>query len=109
MEKESFENIKIAEIMNKYFICIKVDREERPDIDSIYMDAIQSMGIQGGWPLNLFLTPNKKPFYGGTYFNKESWFKILINIIEAYKKHRDKIIKSSNNFSKKLDRTHDEK
>ena len=75
MEKESFENIKIAEIMNKYFICIKVDREERPDIDSIYMDAIQSMGIQGGWPLNLFLTPNKKPFYGGTYFNKESCYK----------------------------------
>ena len=109
MEKESFENIKIAEIMNKYFICIKVDREERPDIDSIYMDAIQSMGIQGGWPLNLFLTPNKKPFYGGTYFNKESWFKILINIIEAYKKHKDKIIKSSNNFSKDLNRTHDEK
>ena len=109
MEKESFKNIKIAEIMNKYFICIKVDREERPDIDSIYMDAIQSMGIQGGWPLNLFLTPNKKPFYGGTYFNKESWFKILINIIEAYKKHKDKIIKSSNNFSKDLNRTHDEK
>ncbi|MEO2083905.1 MAG: thioredoxin domain-containing protein, partial [Marinoscillum sp.] len=109
MEKESFKNIKIAEIMNKYFICIKVDREERPDIDSIYMDAIQSMGIQGGWPLNLFLTPNKKPFYGGTYFNKESWFKILINIIEAYKKHKNKIIKSSNNFSKNLNRTHDEK
>ena len=109
MEKESFENIKIAEVMNKYFICIKVDREERPDIDSIYMDAIQSMGIQGGWPLNLFLTPNKKPFYGGTYFNKESWFKILINIIEAYKKHKDKIIKSSNNFSKNLNKTHDEK
>ena len=109
MEKESFENIKIAEIMNKYFICIKVDREERPDIDSIYMDAIQSMGIQGGWPLNLFLTPNKKPFYGGTYFNKESWFKLLINIIEAYKKHKDKIIKSSNNFSKNLNKTHDEK
>ena len=109
MEKESFKNVKIAEIMNKYFICIKVDREERPDIDNIYMDAIQSMGIQGGWPLNLFLTPNKKPFYGGTYFNKESWFKILINIIEAYKKHKDKIIKSSNNFSKDLNRTHDEK
>ncbi len=109
MKKESFKNIKIAEIMNKYFICIKVDREERPDIDSIYMDAIQSMGIQGGWPLNLFLTPNKKPFYGGTYFNKESWFKILINIIEAYKKHKNKIIKSSNNFSKNLNRTHDEK
>lgn len=109
MEKESFEDDKVAKIMNKHFISIKVDREERPDIDSIYMEAIQKMGIQGGWPLNIFLTPEKKPFYGGTYFNKKSWCLILENIVEAYKENKNKIIESSNNFSDELNKSHDEK
>jgi len=109
MEKESFEDIQVAEIMNKYFISIKVDREERPDIDSLYMEGIQKMGIQGGWPLNIFLTPEKKPFYGGTYFNKKSWYLILQNIVKAYKENKDKIIESSNNFSDELNKSHDEK
>ena len=73
MERESFQNEYIANYMNKHFISIKVDREERPDIDNIYMDALQIMGIQGGWPLNIFLMPNRKPFYGGTYFNPDKW------------------------------------
>jgi len=68
MEKESFENEKVASILNEHFISIKVDREERPDIDSIYMTAIQSMGISGGWPMSVFLTPECMPFYAGTYF-----------------------------------------
>ena len=68
MEHESFEDEDIAAIMNEHFVSIKVDREERPDIDQIYMEAVQAMGINGGWPLNVFITPDQKPFYGGTYF-----------------------------------------
>lgn len=68
MERESFEHDDVAAIMNEHFINIKIDREERPDIDQIYMDAVQVLTGQGGWPLNMFLTPDAKPFYGGTYF-----------------------------------------
>jgi uncharacterized protein YyaL (SSP411 family) len=68
MERESFENEAIAKIMNEHYVCIKVDREERPDVDQIYMNAVMMLTGQGGWPLNLFLTPDLKPFYGGTYF-----------------------------------------
>ena len=68
MERESFEDEATAVIMNDIFINIKIDREERPDIDHIYMDAVQAMTGSGGWPLNVFLTPEAKPFYGGTYF-----------------------------------------
>ncbi|MDA1348974.1 MAG: thioredoxin domain-containing protein [Chloroflexi bacterium] len=71
MERESFENEEIARLMNDNFVCIKVDREERPDIDSIYMSAVQAMTGQGGWPMTVFLTPDGKPFYGGTYFPPE--------------------------------------
>lgn len=72
MEEESFENEAIAEIMNKYFVSIKVDREERPDVDRVYMTALQGMGQNGGWPMSMFLTPDLKPFFGGTYFPPES-------------------------------------
>ena len=68
MERESFENEEIARMMNESFVCVKVDREERPDVDKIYMTAVQAITGQGGWPLNAFLTPDLKPFYGGTYF-----------------------------------------
>lgn len=68
MERESFEDAGTAEVMNEHFINIKIDREERPDLDHIYMDAVQAMTGSGGWPLNVFLTPDGKPFYGGTYF-----------------------------------------
>src|SRR5712691_8623297 len=71
MERESFENPDIAKIMNEHFIPIKVDREERPDLDQIYMDAVQLLTGRGGWPLTVFLTPDGKPFYGGTYFPPE--------------------------------------
>src|SRR6185295_12186230 len=72
MERESFENKEIAAYLNEHFVSIKVDREERPDVDKIYMTAVQAMSGQGGWPLNSFLTPDLKPFYGGTYFPPES-------------------------------------
>src|SRR6202023_3259397 len=71
MERESFENDAIARMMNENFIPIKVDREERPDLDQIYMDAVQVLTGRGGWPLTVFLTPDGKPFYGGTYFPPE--------------------------------------
>ncbi len=72
MERESFENPGVAAVLNEHFVSIKVDREERPDVDKIYMTAVQAMGEGGGWPLNVFLTPDLKPFYGGTYFPPES-------------------------------------
>ena len=68
MEEESFMNSDIAELMNTHFVCIKLDREERPDLDKIYMTAVTAITGSGGWPLNVFLTPNLKPFFGGTYF-----------------------------------------
>src|SRR5579885_379308 len=68
MERESFENEATAKILNDNFVCIKVDREERPDVDQIYMNAVMLLTGQGGWPLNLFLTPDLHPFFGGTYF-----------------------------------------
>ena len=95
MEHESFENDRIAEIMNSHFICIKVDREERPDVDSIYMDAIHALGINGGWPLNVFTTPEQKPFYGGTYFPAERWEQLLLNISSAWKNDKDNLLESA--------------
>ena len=74
MEKESFENPDVAQLLNQYFVSIKVDREERPDLDQIYMTAVQIMTGQGGWPMSMFLTPALKPFYGGTYFPPEDRF-----------------------------------
>src|SRR5690242_11511145 len=72
MERESFSNEGIAALMNKNFVCIKVDREERPDVDRIYMTAVQAIAGQGGWPLSAWLTPDLRPFFGGTYFPPES-------------------------------------
>jgi uncharacterized protein YyaL (SSP411 family) len=102
MEKESFEDEATAQLMNQYFVCIKIDREERPDLDNIYMDAVQAMGLQGGWPLNVFLMPNQKPFYGGTYFPNAQWKALLQNIGEAYQEHYDQLAKSAEEFGNSL-------
>jgi len=97
MERESFEIEATAAIMNEHFINIKIDREERPDIDHIYMDAVQAMTGSGGWPLNVFLTPDGKPFYGGTYFpplkafNRPSWTDILLSLSDAWRNRRDEM------------------
>ena len=77
MEKESFESVEISKIMNENFINIKVDREELPDVDSIYMKAVQTMTGSGGWPLSVFLTPDLDPFYGGTYFPPEDRLSLI--------------------------------
>ncbi len=95
MERESFEDDVVATLMNRHFINIKVDREERPDIDQLYMDAVQMISGSGGWPLNCFLTPDGRPFYGGTYFppqpmgNRPSWSQVLQHLINLYREKRD--------------------
>ena len=102
MEKESFENQEVADLMNEYFINIKVDREERPDIDMIYMDAIQQMGLGGGWPLNVFLMPDQKPFYGGTYFPKHKWIEVLESIQNAFKNYKIELQASADGFAESV-------
>lgn len=102
MERESFENKDIAAVMNKSFINIKVDREERPDIDQIYLEALQTMNLRGGWPLNVFLTPDAKPFYGGTYFPPSHWSNLLTQISNAFLNHRSDLENSANEFTKSL-------
>ena len=102
MAHESFEDTEIARIMNEHFINIKVDREERPDVDQIYMEAIQAMGLRGGWPLNVFLTPDQKPFYGGTYFPKPGWKGLLLNVSDAFKNHREQLNESADKFTDAL-------
>ncbi len=92
MEHESFEDEKVAKLMNDNFICIKVDREERPDIDQIYMDAVQLLNGRGGWPLNAVALPNGKPFWGGTYFPKENWINILTEIAKLWQSNPDKLM-----------------
>ncbi len=85
MEEESFEDPEVARIMNENFIAIKVDREERPDVDNIYMNAAQLMTGGGGWPLNILALPDGKPYYAGTYFPKDDWLKVLKHYVDLYK------------------------
>lgn len=92
MEHQSFEDEKVAQIMNDLFVCIKVDREERPDIDQVYMAAVQIMTGQGGWPLNCFTLPDGRPLYGGTYFPKEKWISALINLADLWKNEPEKCL-----------------
>lgn len=91
MEKESFEDTAVANLMNSNFVCIKVDREERPDVDDVYMLAVQLMTRQGGWPLNCFTLPNGKPIYGGTYFPKSQWVEILKSLSKSYEAEPNKV------------------
>ncbi len=102
MEREVFEKEDMAAKMNEYLVCIKVDREERPDIDQIYMDAVQAMGQHGGWPLNVFLTPDQKPFYGGTYFPPQQWLQVLEGINRAFRERRSEVDESAEQFAQHL-------
>jgi uncharacterized protein YyaL (SSP411 family) len=109
MERESFENETVAKFLNEHFVSIKVDREERPDVDKIYMTAAQAMTGQGGWPLNCFLTPDLKPFFAGTYFPPEpkygrpSFLQLLQQIAEVWKTKRDEVAASAEDMHKRLD------
>ena len=104
MERESFENPDIAALMNQHFINIKVDREERPDLDTVYMAAAQMMTGQGGWPLTIFLMPDGKPFYAGTYFPPEDrsgmpgFPRVLLAVAEAYRNRRDDLERAANDI-----------
>ena len=108
MEHESFEDEQTAAEMNERFVCIKVDREERPDVDAIYMEACQAMTGRGGWPLNVFLTPDQVPFYAGTYFPPEqrhgmpSWRQVLAAIDAAWRERRGEIEESSEQVVQRL-------
>jgi hypothetical protein len=108
MEHESFESEEIANILNKYFIAIKVDREERPDLDQIYMAAVQMISGQGGWPMSVFLTPDLRPFTGGTYFPPEDrhgrpgFRRILLMLADAWKTRRDDIDRAASEITEHL-------
>jgi uncharacterized protein YyaL (SSP411 family) len=100
MEEESFENDSIAKIMNANFISIKVDREERPDVDKVYMNAVQLMTGSGGWPLNCIALPDGRPIFGGTYFTKKQWEKVLVTVSNLYEEEPERAIKFAENLTK---------
>jgi uncharacterized protein YyaL (SSP411 family) len=102
MSREVFEDITTAEFINKHFIPIKVDREERPDIDQVYTAAVKAMGVQVGWPMNLFLLPNQRPFYVVNYVELANWQKLLHSIIDAFNNHREALEESGKNFMQSL-------
>ncbi len=111
MERESFEDPEIAQLMNDHFVCIKVDREERPDIDALCMEACQAMTGHGGWPLNAFLTPEQAPFYAGTYFPPEqrqgmpSWRMVLVAVADAWEQRREEIREQGTRVAQSLGAT----
>jgi uncharacterized protein YyaL (SSP411 family) len=108
MERESFEDPDTAALMNDLFVCVKVDREERPDVDALYMEAVQTMTGHGGWPLNVFVTPEQVPFYGGTYFPPEprqgmpSWRQVLGAVAEAWQTRNDEIRTTGQRMAERL-------
>ena len=108
MEHESFEDAAVASFMNQHFVNIKLDREERPDLDAIYMDAVQAMTGQGGWPLHVFLLPDGKPFYGGTYFpprsvqGRASWMEVLSGVSKAFQERRTELDAQAENLTAHL-------
>ena len=112
MERESFENAQIAALMNELFVCIKVDREERPDLDHLYMKAVQGMTGHGGWPMTVFLTPQGKPFYAGTYFppadrgTMPAFPRVLAGVARAYADQREEVLKSAQRVADFLGRDH---
>src|SRR5437016_2316445 len=101
MEHESFEDESTARLMNELFVNVKVDREERPDLDSVYMDAVVALTGSGGWPMTVFLTPDGEPFYGGTYFPPESrhglpsFGQVLSAVAEAYRQRRQDVARTA--------------
>src|SRR5689334_11695901 len=105
MERESFEDEETARVMNSLFVCIKVDREEHPDVDMIYMNAVQIMTGSGGWPLNIFLTPSLKPFYGGTYFppvdrhGMPAFRAVLEKVARAFREQRERVESSGDQIT----------
>src|SRR3954453_21853395 len=108
MERESFENPEIARLMNERFVNVKVDREERPDVDSIYMAAVQAITGHGGWPMSVFLTPDGQPFFGGTYYPPQDsrgmpgFPRVLLGVDRAWRERRDEIHESAGQMTESL-------
>jgi len=108
MERESFEDEATAQVMNDLFVNVKVDREERPDVDAVYMDAVVSLTGQGGWPMTVFLTPEREPFYGGTYYPPEprhgmpAFRQVLAAIAEAYRERREDVASQASSLVEAL-------
>jgi uncharacterized protein YyaL (SSP411 family) len=98
MAHESFEQENIAQLMNEKYVCIKIDREERPDVDQVYMEAVQLITGSGGWPLNCFALPNGRPVYGGTYFKPEQWIQVLEDLNHTFKASPDKVLAAANDI-----------
>jgi uncharacterized protein len=105
MAHESFEDPEVAKVMNDLFVNVKVDREERPDVDAIYMDAVQALTGRGGWPMTVFLTPEGRPFYGGTYYPKAAFLQLLAAIDDAWRNRRPEVNASAGQLVQALDRT----
>ena len=99
MEHESFEDSVVADYMNENFICIKVDREERPDVDQVYMNAVQLMTGRGGWPLNCFALPDGRPLFGGTYFQKDQWMEVMDKVTSIWKNEREQAFEYATNLT----------
>ncbi|RKZ37187.1 MAG: thioredoxin [Gammaproteobacteria bacterium] len=100
MERESFDNIDISRLMNEHFVCIKVDREQRPEVDDVYMTAVTMIAGRGGWPMSSFLTPEGKPFFGGTYFPPEQFTHLLKQVTQIWEQQRPKILEQANYITK---------
>ena len=111
MEEESFENPEVAKVMNELFVSIKVDREERPDLDNLYMTAVQALTGQGGWPLSVFVTPEKKPFFGGTYWPPEDrwgrpgFVSVLRSVADSWKKNREAVLRDSGELTELIQKS----
>lgn len=103
MEHESFEDEEVAAVMNRHFVCVKVDREERPDVDQVYMEAVQRMSGQGGWPLNCFTTPDGKPIYGGTYYPKAQWMQVLKQLADMWHDDSQQVQKYGDQLAKGME------
>jgi len=102
MEHESFENAAVAAVMNEHFVCVKVDREERPDVDKVYMTFVQASTGSGGWPMSVWLTPELQPFFGGTYFPPGNFTNVLLRIAQAWGSEREKILASGESVMRQL-------
>ena len=110
MERESFENDETAALMNEHFVCIKVDREERPDIDAIYMQATQAMTGHGGWPMTVFLTPQGEPFFAGTYYPPDdrhgmpSFRRVMLGVADAWANRQESVVRTAAQWTELLSR-----
>ena len=104
MAHESFEDDDVASVMNAHFVCVKVDREERPDLDAVYMNATVALNGQGGWPMTCFLTPDGRPFYCGTYYPKPTFLQLLAAVTETWRTRREDVERAGDQVSSELGR-----